>query len=118
MAGENAPNDNGPVTNGNVPSAAEHTTPQKAAAATENFITTIVLTILDVVVFLAVSIGYICQVSWTHQNRFMLISTECSRNTIVINNNLIYLHPCGIAAFNVVQQEEKKKAFYVKEKAV
>lgn len=64
MAGENAPTENGQVGNGNVPSAAaEPTAPQKAAAATESFITSIVLTIFDVIVFLAVSIGYICQVS-------------------------------------------------------
>lgn len=63
MAVENVQNDNVPVSNGNVPTAAQQTTAQKAATATENIITTIVLTIYDVIVFLGISIGYIFQVS-------------------------------------------------------
>lgn len=62
MAGENAHNENDTLGNGNIVSA-EPTATQKAAAATESIITTIALTIYDVIVFLAISIGYIFQVS-------------------------------------------------------
>lgn len=58
MAAENA--SNGPVSNGNIP------TPEKPTISSPgNLFTTIVLTIYDVIVFLAVSIGYIFQVSMT-----------------------------------------------------
>lgn len=58
MAGEN----NVSVGNGSVPKQSTSTA-SNVATNTENILTTIVLTLWDVVVFLAVSIGYIFQVS-------------------------------------------------------
>lgn len=59
---DNVPHRNG---NGNIPTPAPHTmTPPKPTLHTpEGLLTTIVLTIYDVIIFLAVSIGYIIQVS-------------------------------------------------------
>lgn len=54
-----AHNENIPLSNGNVPI----TTEAPAKAAGENIFVTIILTIYDVIVFLSISIGYICQVS-------------------------------------------------------
>lgn len=63
MAGENNVN----VGNGSVPNTTAQSTAATSNVApavnTENILTTIVLTLWDVVVFLAVSIGYIFQVS-------------------------------------------------------
>lgn len=63
MAAESVSN-NVPLSNGNVPTPAPSMTPPKPALSTsEGLLTTIILTIYDVIVFLAVSIGYIFQVS-------------------------------------------------------
>lgn len=66
MAAESASNnDNVPLSNGNVPTPAPPSmTPTKPTLGTpEGLLTTIVLTIYDVIVFLAISIGYIFEVS-------------------------------------------------------
>lgn len=64
MAAESVSNnDNGPLSNGNVPTPASMTPPKPALSTPEGLLKTIILTMYDVVVFLAVSIGYIFQVS-------------------------------------------------------
>lgn len=60
MAGENVSNNLG---NGNVPTATQPETQKVQPPPTESILTTFIMTIYDVVVFLAVSIGYILQVS-------------------------------------------------------
>lgn len=62
MAAEN--NQNVTLGNGNVPTTTAHLSPPKAEPSkAESIITTIILTLWDVVVFLSISIGYIFQVS-------------------------------------------------------
>lgn len=73
MAAESAStNGHVPHGNGNVPKPAESTTPPKPAPNTpDNLLKTIALTIYDVIVFLAVSIAYILQVSLISLNFFI-----------------------------------------------
>ncbi|XP_031623156.1 short-chain dehydrogenase/reductase family 16C member 6 [Contarinia nasturtii] len=59
MEAENAPNAS--LGNGNVPTAAEPSSQKVQPGTTESIITTIISTIWDVIVFLAISIGYIFQ---------------------------------------------------------
>lgn len=62
MAAEN--NDNVILGNGNVPTTTEQQpTPKAGPGTAEGILTTIILTLWDVVVFLSISIGYIFQVS-------------------------------------------------------
>lgn len=66
MAAESASNnDNVPLHNGNgnIPTPPSMTPPKPTLHTPEGLLTTIVLTIYDVIIFLAVSIGYIFQVS-------------------------------------------------------
>lgn len=75
MAAENVPNnDNVTLGNGNIPTTADPSTTKTAEPSkSEYLITTIVLTIYDVIVFLGISIGIIFQVSIL-QRKAMTIS--------------------------------------------
>lgn len=64
MTAENAPSgENAAFVNGNVATLSDQPNIKPKSTVEESLFTTIVLTIYDVILFLAVSIGYIIQVS-------------------------------------------------------